>query len=70
MRKTNSSLRLEINSKCNINCKYCHNSNYANKKDDMSFEEIKKLILGLKKKYPLYKILITGEIIKNYYKSI
>ncbi len=60
MRKTNSSLRIEINSKCNINCKYCHNSNYANKKDDMSFEELKKLILGLKKKYPLHKVLITG----------
>ncbi len=60
MREKYSSLRLEINSKCNINCKYCHNNDYSNKMDDMSFDEVIKLISELKEKYPLNKILITG----------
>ncbi len=42
-----TSVRLEITSKCNINCKYCHNHDCANRDDDMSTEEIVKLIMEL-----------------------
>lgn len=55
-----SSVRLEITSKCNINCKYCHNADFANKKDDMSFADIKKLMQSLKQEYPIQKVLLTG----------
>jgi radical SAM protein with 4Fe4S-binding SPASM domain len=55
-----SSIRLEITSKCNINCVYCHNSDYANKQDDLTTEEIIKLIKNMKKRYPINKILLTG----------
>lgn len=54
-----TSVRLEITSKCNLNCKYCHNLDFANKNDDMSTEEIKKLIYSLKD-LGVNKILLTG----------
>lgn len=60
MDKNYSSIRLEVTSQCNINCLYCHNSDYTNKIDDMSSEDIIKLIKNLKKKYPIKKILLTG----------
>lgn len=55
-----SSIRLEVTSKCNINCKYCHNSDYANKVDDMTTTEIETLIKSLKEQYPINKVLLTG----------
>ena len=56
MRKENkmnnnyTSIRLEITSKCNLNCAYCHNAKFLNSKDDMTNEEIKKVISEIKKK--------------------
>lgn len=55
-----TSLRLEITSRCNINCVYCHNSEYSNKNDDLTTKEIILLISNMKQKYPINKILITG----------
>lgn len=55
-----SSVRLEITSKCNINCKYCHNADYSNKPDDMSTCDIKNLVYSLKQEYPINKVLLTG----------
>lgn len=55
-----SSIRLEITSKCNINCDYCHNSEYLNKKNDMTTEEILRLVSSAKKVHPVKKILLTG----------
>lgn len=55
-----SSIRLEVTSKCNINCKYCHKSDYANKVDDMTTTEIETLIKSLKEQYPINKVLLTG----------
>ena len=31
-----SSIRLEVTSQCNLKCEYCHNSEYSNRKDDMT----------------------------------
>lgn len=58
--KNYSSIRLEITSKCNINCSYCHNSDYSFKCDDMTTSDILKLVYNLKKNYPVKKILLTG----------
>lgn len=56
-----TSLRLEITSNCNLNCEYCHNKEYNNRpQEDMTFDQIKKLIYNLKKKYSINKILLTG----------
>lgn len=55
-----SSLRLELTSHCNLKCLYCHNSEYSNRSDDMTTDEIIKLIGNLKAKYPIKKILLTG----------
>lgn len=55
-----SSIRLEVTSHCNLQCEYCHNSEYSNRNDDMSTEEILKLIRNLKQQYPINKILLTG----------
>ena len=55
-----SSLRLEVTSHCPLNCTYCHNREYTNRNDDMTTEEILKLIQGMKEKYPIKKILLTG----------
>lgn len=55
-----SSIRLEVTSKCNLQCEYCHNSEYSNRKDDMTTEEILQLIRDIKKRYPINKILLTG----------
>lgn len=60
MKKNYSSIRLEITSHCNLMCEYCHNSKYSNRNDDMTTEEIMKLICNLKKQYPINKILLTG----------
>lgn len=60
MKNVFSSIRLEVTSKCNINCKYCHNADYANKQNDLTTDELKKLILSLKKEYPINKVLLTG----------
>ena len=60
MERNYSSIRLEVTSHCNLKCEYCHNSEYSNRKDDLSLEEIIKLIQNLKGKYPINKILITG----------
>ena len=35
-----SSIRLEITSKCNLNCSYCHNKYYNNQVNDMNYDEI------------------------------
>ncbi|MEG0409164.1 MAG: radical SAM protein [Bacilli bacterium] len=55
-----TSIRFEITSTCNINCKYCHNSEHAFKSDDMTSEEIMDIITEMKKRYPIKKILLTG----------
>ena len=55
-----SSIRLEVTSKCNLQCEYCHNSEYSNRKDDMTTEEILQLIRDIKRRYPINKILLTG----------
>lgn len=55
-----SSIRLEITSHCNLKCEYCHNSEYSNREDDMTTEEILNLIRNIKQKYPINKILLTG----------
>lgn len=55
-----SSIRLELTSHCNLKCSYCHNSEYSNRCDDMTKDEIIMLIGNLKKKYPINKILLTG----------
>lgn len=60
MERNYSSIRLEITSHCNLKCEYCHNSEYSNRKDDMSTQEIKQLICNLKERYPINKILLTG----------
>jgi len=60
MNKNYTSVRLEITSKCNMNCKYCHNQDYNNQNDDMNTEELISLILELKKYYQINKVLLTG----------
>ena len=60
MSKNFTSVRLEITSKCNLNCAYCHNSNYINSNDDKSTEEIIKLITNLKQSNNINKVLLTG----------
>ena len=55
-----SSIRLEVTSHCNLRCEYCHNSEYSNRTDDMSTEQILQLIRSIKQKYPINKILLTG----------
>lgn len=58
--KEYSSIRLEVTSHCNMKCEYCHNAEYSNREDDMSYGEIIELIGNLKKHYKINKILITG----------
>ena len=58
--KKYTSIRLEITSGCNLQCKYCHNSEYINRKDDMTTKEIIRLISEIKKHYNINKILLTG----------
>lgn len=58
--KKYSSIRLEITSHCNLECKYCHNSEYSNRTDDLTTNEILNLIRNLKKIFPINKILLTG----------
>ena len=58
--KNYTSIRLEVTSHCNLNCEYCHNSEYSNRNDDMSTEELLQLITNLKERYDINKILITG----------
>lgn len=60
MERNYTSIRLEITSKCNLNCKYCHNSLYNNSEDDMSTEEIIKLVKKLNERNKIKKILLTG----------
>lgn len=60
MERNYSSIRLEITSHCNLKCEYCHNSEYSNRKDDMSTQDIKQLICNLKERYPINKILLIG----------
>ena len=60
MERDYSSIRLEVTSHCNLLCEYCHNSEYSNRKDDMTLGEIMHLIRNLKQKYPINKILLTG----------
>lgn len=58
--KEYSSIRLEVTSHCNLQCEYCHNSEYSNRDDDMTTPEILQLIENLKAYYPINKILLTG----------
>jgi len=55
-----TSIRLEITSNCNLNCEYCHNLEYSNRKDDMTTEEIIRLISDIATQYDINKILLTG----------
>lgn len=55
-----SSIRLEITSRCNLFCKYCHDAQYLGRNDDLTTEEIKKLIYNLNKHHKLKKVLLTG----------
>lgn len=58
--KKYTSIRLEVTSGCNLKCKYCHNSEYINRKDDMTTDEILTLVSETKKVYDINKILLTG----------
>lgn len=60
MKKEYSSIRFEVTSKCNISCLYCHNLDYTNRADDLTYEEIILLIKNLKQIFPINKILLTG----------
>lgn len=60
MDRNYSSIRLEITSKCNLNCAYCHNKYYNNQNDDMSYDNIIKLVESISTKYSIKKILLTG----------
>ena len=60
MERNYSSIWLEITSHCNLKCEYCHNSEYSNRRDDMTTQDIMKLICNLKERYPINKILLTG----------
>lgn len=60
MDRNYSSIRLEITSKCNLNCAYCHNKYYNNLNDDMSYDNIIKLVESISNKYSIKKILLTG----------
>ncbi|MDO5557516.1 MAG: radical SAM protein [Clostridia bacterium] len=55
-----ASMRLEVTSKCNLNCKYCHNLEFNNCNNDMTIGEIKRLIINAKQIWGVNKILITG----------
>jgi len=58
--KNYSSIRLEVTSRCNLQCEYCHNSEYNNRTDDMTTGELMDLIRNIKEQYPINKILFTG----------
>ncbi len=60
MEKEYTSIRLEITSHCNLHCEYCHNAEFSNRMDDMTTDEIIKLISEVKKRYNINKILLTG----------
>lgn len=60
MNKRYTSVRLEITSHCNLNCKYCHNAQFSNRTDDMSTDDILRLIYNLKEYYDINKVLLTG----------
>lgn len=60
MEKMYTSVRLEVTSGCNLNCQYCHNAKRARHSEDMTTEEILRLIHSLKRKYNINKILLTG----------
>ena len=60
MERNYTSIRLEITSKCNLNCQYCHNALYNNSKDDMTSDDIIKLVKNLDKKNKIKKVLLTG----------
>lgn len=60
MNKNFTSVRLEITSKCNLHCAYCHNEKYINSNDDKSTDELIKLITNLKKSNNINKVLLTG----------
>lgn len=60
MKRNYTSIRLEITSKCNLNCEYCHNSLYNNSKDDMNTEDIINLVKNLDKRHKIKKVLLTG----------
>ena len=55
-----TSIRLEITSRCNLQCSYCHNAEYSNRSDDMNTDEILRLISNIKEEYNINKILLTG----------
>lgn len=55
-----SSIRLEVTSKCNLNCAYCHNAQHSNQCNDMTTEEIIQLIRNLKDEHDIKKVLLTG----------
>lgn len=58
--KNYTSIRLEITSSCNLNCRYCHNQEFANQNNDMSTEEILKLVENLNESNKIKKVLLTG----------
>lgn len=60
MKRNYTSIRLEITSKCNLNCEYCHNSSFNNSKNDMTTQEIIDLVKKLDEKNKIKKILLTG----------
>lgn len=62
-----TSIRLEVTSKCNLRCAYCHNAKYEGRSDDLSTQDMLTLIERLKEKYDIKKVLLTGgePLIKN-----
>lgn len=60
MERKYTSIRLEITSKCNLNCQYCHNALFNNSQDDMTTDEIIQLVKSLDKKHKIKKVLLTG----------
>lgn len=60
MKNKYTSIRLEITSKCNLNCAYCHNEKNLNSCNDMLNDDIKKMITIINNNNNINKILLTG----------
>ena len=52
-------LHFEVTGNCNLDCIYCYNADCRNKTDELSLEEIKKLVKE-SKKYGTKKFTLTG----------
>ncbi len=53
-------IRISVTDRCNLNCKYCKPNFYLKKKNVLSFEEIKDILLFFLKNFNLKEIKFTG----------